>query len=104
MNIIEYLLVCVSEEGSEVSQAACKAARFGISDAHPDRDMLPNNEYLVREVNDLLGVLELLQEYGAPIQGIGDRDAIEAKKVRVKKFMVYSQERGALANPSTIAV
>ena len=95
MNKIEHLLLCVAEEGGEITQAAGKAGRFGLSDSPPNGG-LPNNEYLVREVNDLLGVLELLQEHGVPLPGIGDREMIEAKKAKVTHFMTYATQRGTL--------
>ena len=96
MNKIEHLLMCVAEEAGEVAQAAGKSGRFGVTDSHPKRDMVPNNEYLVKEVNDLLAVLEMLIESGVPLHGIGNREDIEAKKHKVLHFMEYARERGTL--------
>lgn len=97
MNAIEYLLTCLAEEAGEVVQAACKAGRFGVTDAHPDRNLLPNNEYIVRELNDQLAVVEMLRDAGVPLPGIGDRAAINAKKQRVLEYMEYSVKRGKLS-------
>lgn len=36
MNLLHWLLIKVSEEASEVSQAACKAAEFGLSSKNPN--------------------------------------------------------------------
>lgn len=89
MNIVEHLFLCAAEEGGEITQAAGKAGRFGAFDVPPSGGV-PNNEYLVREVNDLLGVLEMLQEQGIPLIGIGDRSAIEAKKEKLRTFISYA--------------
>lgn len=59
--------------------------------------MLANHEYLVRELNDQLAVVEMLQDAGVPLPGIGDRAAINAKKQRVLEFMEYSVKRGKLS-------
>lgn len=95
MNRIEHLLTCVSEEAGEVTQAACKAGRFGLTD-HPPGGGLQNADYMVRELNDLLAIFEMLQEEGVPLKGIGDRQAIFEKKAKVRAFMLYSEERGTL--------
>lgn len=95
MNTIEHLLTCLGEEGGEVTNAACKALRFGLDDEPPGGG-LRNHEYIVKEVNDLLGVVELLQEHGVGLTGIGSREDIDAKKAKVHKFMKYAIERGTL--------
>ncbi len=95
MNTIEHLFMCVAEEGGEITQAAGKAGRFGASSQYPDGGR-QNSEYLVREVNDLLGVLEMLQEEGVLLPGIGDRAAIDEKKLKLRKFMEYAKERSTL--------
>ena len=96
MNKVEHLYMCVAEECGEITQAAGKSGRFGYDD-YPPGGGLPNNEYLVREVNDLLGVLELLEEEGIPLPGVGDRAMIEEKKAKVKRFMEYARTRSTLA-------
>lgn len=102
MNRTEHLLVCLAEEGGEVaqiagriSQAAHKALRFGIEDGYPGTERT-NRGDMVQEVNDLLGVLELMAEQGIQLDGLFDRNAIEAKKAKVRKFMGYATERGCL--------
>jgi hypothetical protein len=95
MNVIEHLLTCAAEESAEVGQAAGKALRFGLRDSPPSGG-LPNNLYIVRETNDLLAILEMLQEQGVDLPGIGNRDAINEKKEKVKRFMTYAKDRGTL--------
>jgi len=95
MDVIEHLIMCLAEEAGEIVQAAGKTGRFGPSDKPPGGG-LPNNEYIVAEVNDLLSVLELLQEEGMSLPGIGNRTAIDKKKEKVKRFMDYANECGRL--------
>lgn len=104
MNAQEHLLTCVAEEGNEVaqiasriSQAAHKALRFGLDDGYPDTDRT-NRSDLVREVNDLIGALEALQEAGVALPGLYDRAAIDAKKAKIKKWMGYAEGKGTLSN------
>ncbi len=97
MNKIEYLLTCAAEEGGEISQAAAKCARFGLYDKHPKNENAPNVELFIKEVNDLLGVVELLQECEIPeLLELGNRKDIDAKKEKVKKWMGYSRMHGCL--------
>lgn len=95
MNLREYLLTCTAEEGCEIGQAGHKALRFGLDDINPKTGN-SNRKDLVTEVNDLLGVLELLQENGIELPGLFGRDAIEAKKLRVLAWMKHSEAVGAL--------
>ena len=97
MNKIEYLLTCAAEEGGEISQAAAKCARFGLYDRHPINDDIPNAALLIREINDLLGVVEAIEEMGHPsFCMIGDRKQIDEKKEKLKKWMNYSSGVGCL--------
>lgn len=92
MNKIEYLLTCAAEEGGEISQAAAKCARFGLDDTHPKNENVPNIKLFIKEVNDLLGVVELLQECEIPeLLELGNRKDIEAKKEKVRHWMGYSR-------------
>lgn len=94
---IEYLLACIAEEGSEVSQIACKALRFGLNDHAPNSDM-SNGELIVKELNDLLAVVEMLKDEGYPLPMVGDRDDIQQKKDKVERFMEYSKRSGHLTD------
>ena len=97
MDKIHYLLMCLMEECGEISQAAGKVGRFGIS-SKPPNGGLPNNEYLVLEINDFLGVLELLKEEGVDLSGIGNREAIEMKKKKLLHFMELSKNLGIVTS------
>lgn len=93
MTTTEYLLSCLIEECAEVIQRATKAQRFGLDEVQPEQ-LRTNQERLALELADLTGTIELLKDEGIrlPISG----NAIEAKIVKVKKFMDYSRELGVL--------
>ena len=95
MNTTEHLLVCANEEGLEIGQAADKALRFGLHDGYPETDRTNITDF-VAEVNDLVGVLELMQENGIKLPNLFDRLAIEAKKARVNKYMDVARRLGTL--------
>jgi len=95
MNIVEHLLVCANEEGLEIGQAADKALRFGLEDMHPKTGTTTLSS-LVAEINDLLGVIELMQDHGVKLEGLFDRLAIEKKKAKVLIWMEYSRKAGTL--------
>jgi NTP pyrophosphatase (non-canonical NTP hydrolase) len=83
MNRIEELLIILSEECAEVSQAAIKCVRFGIDDEY---DGILNRYKLERELGDLLAMFKLLVEE-AGIREETVMEAAEAKLVKVEKFM-----------------
>ena len=93
MNIREYLLICLSEEAAELSQTASKALRFGLDDTYYTESP---KKAIIREFNDLIGVLELLNENGVDFKKLYNKELIEAKKKKVKKFMEYSKKKGTL--------
>lgn len=95
-------MVCGNEEAGEVAVAALavakalsKALRFGQTDTNPERNMTAE-EVLAAELNDLEAVVEMLQDAGVPLPGLHDRDAIEAKKRKVRKLMGYAERQGSL--------
>lgn len=94
MNYAEHLFTCVAEEGGEITQAASKILRFAVDGHYPDGTS--NIEALVKEVNDLMGVLELIQHHGIELPGLYARAAIEAKKQKVLGYLQVSKERGTL--------
>jgi hypothetical protein len=97
MNSDQYLLICLIEECSEISQEcmeiaqrATKVLRFGIDETQPGK-YLTNRERLLAEIANLMGTLEaigLTEEI--------DRGAVEAKKEKIRKYMKYSEELGIL--------
>lgn len=98
MTPLEHALACLAEECTEVMHAATKAMRFGLDDGHPERDT-NNADDLVRELNDVLGVIEVLRELGVPLPGLGDPAAIRAKRDKVHRLMDYAEQRGCLQRP-----
>ena len=99
----DHLLVILSEEAHEISmaagrigQAASKALRFGMADGYPGTART-NRDDLVKEVNDLVATLEMLQESGVELPGLFDLDAINAKKAKVEQFLLHSQDKGRLS-------
>ncbi len=102
MNTIEHTMVCGAEEAGEVATAALavakalhKGLRFGQDDINPEREATAV-EVLAAELNDLAAVVEMLQEAGVPLPGLHSRDAIEAKKRKVRDWMRHAERRGVL--------
>jgi hypothetical protein len=97
MNYKELLWTCLSEEAGETSQAVGKIARFGednVDPANPDQGT--NIDRCIREINDQLAVLELLEETGIDTSRIGNRQDIEEKKARLRSYMQKSVGYGTL--------
>ena len=102
MNTAEHIMVCGAEEAGEVAVAALavakalhKGLRFGLDDVHPGHGATAI-EVLVAELNDLTATVEMLQDEGIVLPGLHDRDAIEAKKKRVRTWMDHAEHRGFL--------
>lgn len=91
MNRLEHLLWVLAEECAEVAQRASKAARFGMDEVQPGQ-ALTNEERLWQEMNDLCAAGEMLITLRC--QGGLDRGAVDAKKTKVEKFLLYSTECG----------
>ena len=87
MNRVEHLLTKLMEECAEVAQEASKAAIFGLAEVMPGQP-LTNRERVLKELNDLWAVCEMLG-----LQVV-DRAAIEAKKAKVEKYMDYARKIG----------
>lgn len=102
MTETEHLLDCITEECAEIIQRVSKALRFGLREVQPGQD-LTNEQRIVAEFHDLRGVLEMLHARGlllATDDGLlanhDQRDAINAKKHKVRKFLDYSRSLGTL--------
>jgi hypothetical protein len=94
MNTTEHLLICLAEECAEVQQAVSKALRFGLDDGYPDSGAT-NAQDITRELTDLMAVVELLEEEGV-LEWPHSPEARETKKAKIRKFMEYARDRGAL--------
>lgn len=95
MNIYQYLLTKLAEEGTEVAQISLKTQQFGKDEVCPDQPFT-NTERTHQELDDLLAAVEMLNEEC----GFGytpSRERIEAKKTKVKKYLGYSQELGMVS-------
>ena len=97
MNKTEHLLTCLMEECTEIQKAAAKALRFGLDD-HAPNSASTNAEDIAAEIIDLTAVVEMLKEENVipSITGNDSASFIKKKKEKVKKYMEYSKERGAL--------
>jgi NTP pyrophosphatase (non-canonical NTP hydrolase) len=94
MNKIEHLLCCLAEEACEVGKAAMKASRFGLKGSYDDGRN--NVAAVVHELNDLLGVVELLGDFGVDFKGLRDFGRIQAKKAKILEHMEIARKNGAL--------
>lgn len=94
MKRFEHLLWVLSEECNEVGQRASKAARFGLQEIEPGQT-LNNAERIIGEYADLAAAFEMLTEEGY-LPPAFLRELIDAKKVKVERFLRYSQLCGTL--------
>ena len=91
---LSYNLNLLSEEASEVIQAVSKIIRFGEMSVSPYDNNQANIFLLIKEINDFMAVVELLQEhYGVPILC---KEQIDKKKAKIAEYKIYSQNEGLL--------
>lgn len=91
MNRTEHLLFTLAEECAEVAQRASKAARFGLDEIQPGQ-VQTNEARIWDEMNDLAALGEMIIALRG--QGGLSRDAIDAKKRKVERFIEYSKQCG----------
>lgn len=96
MNKTEHLLTCLAEEGAEIGQDVSKILRFGLDDLYVKKGGDTNRERLITELNDLLGVCDLLVDVGVLPAEWANPAKQDAKYEKVIKYMNYSKERGTL--------
>jgi len=95
MTTEEHLLVCLAEECAEVIHEIGKILRFGMNDNHPsEKNIIKNEQRLNNEINDVMGVVEMLQEEGVKIDI--DEDRVAAKKQKILKYMAYARVKNTL--------
>ena len=95
VNKKEYLLTCLSEECSEIQKEVSKAQIFGLFDNNPETN-ISNQKAIENEINDLLGVVELLIENLYLSNDYLSTKKIKNKITKIKKWMEYSKKQGTL--------
>ena len=96
----EVLYLHLMEEAAEVQQRASKLLRFGVDEREPGQ-LFNNAERLRGEINDLLGVISILEENGLKKPTDSElAEAIAAKRVKIARFLKYSQVRGTVESSS----
>lgn len=105
MNISEHLLAVLAEECGEVAKECHKALRFGLDDQvtinpnGPRGTTGPNNrEKIVDELNDLMGIVQMLVDRGILPSDWQNPEKQDAKTHKVARFMDYANRVGALEN------
>lgn len=93
MNRLEHLLQILQEECAEVIQAASKAQRFGLNDGYPDSGRT-NREDIGIEVAHVHALVEMIQAEGHAICAKNNRELIDEKKLKVEKWLKYSESKG----------
>lgn len=98
MNREQFLLVQLSEEASEISQAACKCIRFTTSNVAPGYDK-SNVDHLLTEFNQLLAVMLTLENEGVLPFGSTkpNPEIINAKLKAMSNYDSISKELGVYA-------
>ena len=96
MNLVEHLLIVLTEELAETQQAISKGLRFGLKDGYPGTDRT-NEGDIAEEFAHAIAAMEMLEE-----SGIIKRDRAhlmrvnEFKKAKVREYMEYARSTGSL--------
>lgn len=94
-SLAQYLLSRVSQECAETAQAFSKLFDYGLYHRHPVTKELAISK-ASQEVNDILGTIDLLQEVGVELFGIGNPEKREAKKLKIFRNMQLSIDERCL--------
>lgn len=90
----DYLLTCCMEECGEIIQAASKCIRHGVRSHHPDRPNQDNGFEFMKEVVDLVAVLQMI---GLDVRlGVihdGQTQQLIEKKDRIRMYMEKNNEQ-----------
>ncbi len=97
MNKAEHLLTTLAEECAETAQAIGKALRFGAKDGHPSAK-ITNAQEIEKEFIEAMAVRDMLRDLGVLNQPDNAKEIYDSKKERVKKFMQYAKNTGALSS------
>jgi len=100
MNQLQHYLTKLAEEGAEVAQIALKTQQFGPAEVMPGQP-LNNFERCHQELDDLMAMVEELNEqFGFGY--VPNRERIEAKKVKVRKYLCLSVALGMVEGAGLI--
>lgn len=97
MTTTEHLISCLGEEGAEIAQDCSKINRFGIDDRYPQGGD-SNQEKLVNELNDLLGVAQILVRMEVIPSDWQSESKQSSKRAKVLNYMQYARERGTITD------
>lgn len=82
------------EECAEISIIASKIKRFGLNSYNPhDPEQTTNRTLLIRELNDLMAAIEIINER-TDLDYMPDIKSIELKKQKVQHYENISTEMG----------
>lgn len=90
MDRLQYLLCKLAEEAAEVSQIALKTQQFGLDEVYIDKS---NKERCHMELNDLIGVIGLLNEE-FNFNFVPSMEKVEAKQRKINEYYKYSVNCG----------
>lgn len=94
MSNLQFLLTKLSEECNEVGQMAAKCQQFGIDEVYSgDGNTLTNRERLHGEINDLLGVIDMLNSE-ENFNFNPDWTAKLKKQQKIDHYREYSRDLG----------
>ena len=91
----EHWLSCLAEECDEVGQRVSKANRFTLAETQPGQP-LNNAERIQEELYDLISVAMLLYRRGLIPHPMPSERVIEAKRLKIEKFIAYARTMGAI--------
>lgn len=101
MNQLQHLLIKLAEEGAEVAQIALKTSQFGPDEIMPGQP-LSNFQRCHQELDDLMAMVEMLNDkYGFGYTP--NRERMDAKKVKVQKYLGYSIHLGLVAGETDVS-
>lgn len=100
MNQLQHLLIKLAEEGAEVAQIALKTSQFGADEVMPGQP-LSNFQRCHQELDDLWAMVEMRNDR-YQFNYTPSRDQIEAKKLKVQKFLGYSIHLGLVEGETDV--
>lgn len=95
LNEAQFLLLKLSEECAEVAQRAAKQMQYGRDEIQKDQP-LTNGQRLREELNDLLGVVDMLEDVGEVSRANRNERllASTAKYAKMEQYLQLSRDLG----------